>query len=87
MSYYKKGDWNAQCDVCGFEYKASQLLSRWDGLKVCKHDYERRHPQDFLKTRVDKQQVPWSRPENTTEIYGVYEADVFEPVVYDVAVD
>lgn len=60
---YKKGDWKAICDVCGWDYYASQLLLRWDGARVCKKDWEPRHPQDFLKTQPDNQSVPWTRVE------------------------
>lgn len=56
------GDWNAICDICAQKYKASQLKKRWDGLMVCSHDWESRHPQDFLRAVQDRQVVPWSRP-------------------------
>lgn len=60
--YYRSGDWLAICDSCGRKFKASQLKERWDGLMVCKEDFELRHPQDFVKTKNDKISVPWSRP-------------------------
>jgi len=76
MSYYSKydkGDWKALCDVCGREYKASQLTKRWDGLMCCRHDWEPRQPQDFVRGVSDTQLVPWSRPEP---------ADQFVPITY-----
>ena len=60
---YKKGDWNALCDVCGFKFKASQLRRRWDNMRVCEADFEERHPQDLLRGRKDDSSVTWSRPE------------------------
>ena len=37
---------------------------------VCHSCYELRHPQDFVRAKVDKQTIPWSRPEVTnTFIY------------------
>ena len=60
--YLKVGDWNAICDVCGFKFKASQLKKRWDGFMVCDKDWERRHPQDFLKAKPDSPTPPWTRP-------------------------
>ena len=66
MSYfsrYDKGDWKALCDVCGREYKASQLNKRWDGLMCCRQDWEPRQPQDFVRGVADPQLVPWTRPE------------------------
>lgn len=61
--YYKSGDWNAECDVCGQKYKASKLKLRWDGLRVCPKDFEYRNPQDFVRGVQDNQAVPFSRPE------------------------
>ena len=62
-NYYKRGDWSAICDVCGFKFKASEMRKTWKGLYVCHDDYEPRQPQDFLRARTDKQSVPWARPE------------------------
>lgn len=60
---YDKGDWEALCDSCGRKFKASKLRLRWDGLRVCSQDYEVRHPQDFVRAKVDIQATPWTRPE------------------------
>jgi hypothetical protein len=60
---YKPGSWNAICDVCGFQHKAEELQKRWDGLMVCKEDFETRHPQTLLRVPTDNPSLPWSRPE------------------------
>lgn len=65
-----KGGYNAICDVCGFKFKNFQLHKRWDGLMVCKEDYEPRHILDFYKTRNDEHPLPWSRPEPTEIFVG-----------------
>jgi hypothetical protein len=70
---YDKGDWIADCDVCGRKYKASQLQKRWDGLMCCRHDWEIRQPQDFVRGVADTQIAPWTRPEP---------ADQFIPINY-----
>lgn len=62
-NYLKPGDWNCICDVCGFEFKASQIRKRWDGLMTCPSDFELRNPLDFLRVPADRQSVPWARPE------------------------
>ena len=62
-NYYKGGDWNAICDVCGNKLKASTLRQRWDGLMVCADDFEFRHPQDLMKAPPPERAIPWSRPE------------------------
>ena len=66
MSYkpsYVPGDWLADCDVCGFTFKASELKDRWDGLKVCDADWETRHIADFIKAPKGEKALPWTRPE------------------------
>lgn len=45
--YYKHGDQNAYCDVCGFKFKLSDMLDRWDGMKVDQACWEPRHPRDL----------------------------------------
>ena len=62
QTYYKRGDWNASCDRCGFNYKASELREEWQGLKVCATCYEPRHPQDLLRVPRSERPVPWTRP-------------------------
>jgi hypothetical protein len=77
MSYvprYDKGDWKALCDVCGREYKSSQLKQRWDGLMCCHQDWEIRQPQDFVRGVADTQIAPWTRPEPS---------DYFIPITYN----
>lgn len=59
---YVIGDWNAICDDCGWEYKASQLKSRWDGLRVCYRCWEPRQPQDFVRGVADIQAPAWTKP-------------------------
>jgi len=63
------GDWSADCDRCGFTFKASDLRKTWDGLYVCKDDWESRHPSDFQGEidYSDTQTVPWSRPRNLSD--------------------
>jgi hypothetical protein len=72
-TYYKPGTWNALCDRCGFKHKSDELKKEWTGLMVCCGCYEPRHPQDLLRVRKEKTNVPWTRPEPT---------DVFIDVTY-----
>lgn len=60
-NYYVPGEWNCICDRCGFKFKASELQEDWQGFRVCKEDFEMRHPQDFVRARVDRISVPWVR--------------------------
>lgn len=38
-------------------------MLRWDGVRVCKQDFELRHPQDLIRIPTDNPSTPWSRPE------------------------
>lgn len=62
--YYKSGDWNFHCDVCGLKRKSSESRQRWDGAITCRECWEPRHPQDFIRSVKDDQSVEFSRPEN-----------------------
>lgn len=66
--YLIDGDWNAICDSCGRKFKASQLKLRWDGFRVCKDDWEPRHPQDFVRGVKDIQKTSWIRSQ-TPDIF------------------
>lgn len=70
LNSVKWGDWNAICDVCGFKFKASQMQKRWDGLMVCREDYEIKHPQLMLRVQPDNPSVPWTRPEGDEVFVG-----------------
>lgn len=67
---YVAGDFYRFCEVCGFRKRASQTRKRWDGLMVCNEDFEERHPQDFVRGRADRQNVPDPRPEDTDRFLG-----------------
>lgn len=75
INYYKSGDWNAICDVCGLKMKASQLRKRWDGYMVCDIDWEPRHIMDFLRAPPPPRPLPWTRPEPTDTFVDVTYAD------------
>jgi hypothetical protein len=68
---YKSGQWNAICDVCGFEFKSSEMRKRWDGLMVCDADFEHDHPQKYLRVREDTISVPWVRSEPEDDFVNV----------------
>lgn len=56
------GQWNALCDVCGFKFKSTELRLRWDGFRVCKQDWEERHPQELIQIPQERPAPPWVRP-------------------------
>ena len=63
-SYISGSPW-AICDECGLQYRRSQMLERWDGLLVCKKDWEPRHPQEFVRGKADRIHVQNARPDMT----------------------
>jgi hypothetical protein len=69
QNWLKLGDYNAICDSCGRKFKASTMLRRWDGLFVCKEDWEVKHPQLSLRVNEEKQTVPIPRPEPIQDIF------------------
>lgn len=64
----KSYNYNAVCDICGFEFKADKLQKRWDGYMVCKEDWEPRNILDFYRTRDDNHKLPWVRPEDGEDL-------------------
>lgn len=61
-NWFSSGEWNVWCMVCNRKIKSGESLKRWDGLIVCKDDYENRHPLDFLRARQERITVPFSAP-------------------------
>jgi len=57
------GKWNVICDRCGFKFKNTELRKDWQGLMVCKDDFELRNQQDFIRIRPEEVAPPWVRPE------------------------
>lgn len=70
-TYFKKGSWNAECESCGFVFKSHELKKRWDGVMVCKDDWEPRHPLDFQRGKAEVTAIPWS---STTDSEGTITA-------------
>ncbi len=68
---YRPGDFLRDCDRCGFTVYASETRKQWDGLIVCIDGcFEERHPQDFVRGRVDRQNVPDPRPPGASRFVG-----------------
>jgi hypothetical protein len=64
--YYKQGDYNVICDICGAKRKASECRLQWNNLFVCSSTcFNTRQPQDFVRGLKDDQTVPIARPRST----------------------
>jgi len=68
--YWKPGDYNIICELTGMKAKRSQCRKRWDNRIVLKESWERRHPQDFLRSKPDRQTVPDPRTEGDDVFLG-----------------
>jgi len=65
MTYYS-GKFFRLCDRCGFRYYNTETRKEPEtGMIVCKDCYDPRHPQDYVKSKQDKQMVKDARPEPT----------------------
>jgi hypothetical protein len=73
---YVPGDFWRICERCGFKKRASETFKTWDGLYVCEEDFESRHPQDFVRGRKDRINVPNPRPEAIANVIGPLQTSV-----------
>lgn len=65
MNYFRSGDYNAVCDLCGGKFKASKMRKTWDGYYVCQKDWYPRNPLDFQPKVKDGSTPSWTRPYGT----------------------
>ena len=71
--FWKPGDYNVRDDRTGFKQKRSQCVKQWDNVITRKQSAEPRHPQDFIRARADRQQVPDPRTGGETVFLEVDE--------------
>ncbi len=74
--FLRLGDWNVICDRTGLKRKASQCQKEWNNLIVQKSSWEQRHPQDFIRSVKDRQQVPDPRPPGEDRFLATNEVTV-----------
>ena len=75
-TWYASSEWNAVCDRCGFEFKASELNLEWTGFRVCGKCLDHRHPLDYVRAPREDVAITNVRPE------GV---DAFTDITYTTA--
>lgn len=63
MAGYRPGDPKGICDICGFEYHLSELRYNWKGSRVCRKDWDPRHPLDYIRDIPDQIPIKDPRPE------------------------
>ena len=65
---YKSGDYWRECPICGFDVLRSEMVTRWDGLLVCRADNDERNPQE---TPSYNHNHPPFKPDGSGEISKV----------------
>ena len=58
------------CDISGQTFRADEVRKNWRGQIVSLEDWEPRHPQEFLRGKLDRQTVRDPRPDvdNVSEL-------------------
>ena len=74
--HYRHNSFNRICDRSGFKVKAGDTRMEWTGHIVRKSGWEPRHPQDFMRGKLDKQSVPHPRPESDDDFLTSNEVTV-----------
>lgn len=77
-NYAVVGDWNVLCQVCREKIKASEAVTRWDGLIVGRSHpcFELRHPLDLPQPLPPEEKpLPFTSPE-PTDVF-IYKCDQF----------
>lgn len=64
--YFKPGDFNAACSICGRKRKGSTLVRNWQGLWRCVKHNEPRQPQDFARGIIEHPETPFIQKETDT---------------------
>ncbi len=72
--FYLPGAHNSICDRTGFKVKSTGTRKEWTNSIVRSKSFELRQPQDFLRSKVDRQAVPNPRSEASTTFLGINEA-------------
>ena len=75
--FYREGDWNAACGLCGRKRKASEMKVippgvPGAGLRMCPEHHYERNPQDFVRGIPDKITPPWTQPPTDTYLEPTY---------------
>lgn len=79
-TFYLPGAHNKICDRTGFKVKSTDTRKEWNNLVVRRESFELRHPQDLIRSRPDRQQVPDPRSEPDNSFVGPNSVNVLNAV-------
>ena len=68
--FFLPGAYNQICDRTGQKLKRSQCIKEWNGLIVRRESFEKRQPQDTLRSFEDHQAVADPRSEAADTFLG-----------------
>jgi hypothetical protein len=78
------GDPYVYCDRTGAKVRLSQTRKEWSGKRVRIEEYEDRHPQDFVRSVVDRQTRAVLRSEPADQfVEGIPDIDESTLAGYD----
>ncbi len=61
--FWKPGSYNQICDRTGFKVKDTWSRKEWTGNTIRTQSWEKRHPQDLIRSVQDRQHVDDPNPE------------------------
>ncbi len=61
--FWLPGSYNQICDRTGFKVKSTWTKREWTGQTVRTKSWEERHPQDLIRSVLDRQDVDDPNPE------------------------
>jgi hypothetical protein len=67
---YRPGDNYLIDDKTGLKIRASEARQQWNKIVTHGKNFDTRHPQDFVKARADRQNVPNARPRQPDAFRG-----------------
>lgn len=71
---YVPGDCYVICEFSGWKCRMSETVKLWNGRRVLRRfagEEVNRHPQEFVRGRVDHQRVPDGRPEPADTFHDI----------------
>lgn len=73
---YRAGDHWLLSDRSGKKIRASESVREWNGSIVHRSEHEPRHPQEYVRSTLDRQTVATSRPRGVDTFIGPLKTEI-----------